>query len=188
MNRRGQVLILVAVLIPIMLLLVAVAVDAGRVFIERGRMRRAAGAAASAGISVIADRMVTQAAARQTEAAGAGPGPGGMNATATPPLDDPVVWLRDEDRRDLVSPELQAQASSEAALFLKMTGYSSDEIESLEVDVRYPQAGYDPFAPQITELRLSIHLKRRLEVLLAGLLNENWVVLQVEAHSQIPQR
>ncbi|MEJ2013697.1 MAG: hypothetical protein P8X64_15925, partial [Anaerolineales bacterium] len=98
------------------------------------------------------------------------------------------AWLTDEDRMELVSPDLKAQAASEAEFFLKLNGYSSEDIASLEVDVRYPQAGYDPSAQQITELTFAVHLKRRLEVLLAGLLNEDWVVLQVEARSQIPQR
>lgn len=188
MKPRGQVLIIVAFLIPIGLLLVAIAIDAGRIFIERGKMQRAAGAAANAGISVVSDRMVTQAVARQTQASLAALATDIPMRTPTPSLSDPVAWLTDEDRVELVSSAMQSEASNEVMLFLEKNGYSPTEIDSLEVEIEYPQPGYDPYAPQISVLSMRVQVGRRLAVLLAGLLNEDWVSLKAGAWSQIPQR
>ena len=69
---------IVAVLLVVALLLLAVVVDAGRLYIERARLKRAAQAAADAGIGVAAEHMVTLAVARQTQVA--------MSSTASPPL------------------------------------------------------------------------------------------------------
>jgi Flp pilus assembly protein TadG len=188
MNRRGQVLIVVAFLIPIALLLVAIAVDAGRIFIERSRMQRAAGAAANAGISVVSERIVNLAAARQTLAAPVGTSTAHPLLTATPPPGDPVAWLTDEDRATLVSPAVRSEAAAEAVRYLEKNGFDVERAASLEAQIDYPQAGYDAYATQITELSMQVQLEQRLVLLLVGLLNENWVMLTVDARSQIPQR
>jgi len=187
MNRRGQVLMIVAFLLPIALLLVAIAIDAGRIFIERGRTQRAAGAAANAGISVVSERMVNLASARQTQAASVGMSTGSHMPTATPPPGNPVAWLTDEDRAVLVSTAVRSEAFAEAVRYLEENGFDATRA-ALEVHINYPQAGYDPYATQITELSMRVQLEWRLDILLAGLLKEDWVKLAADARSQIPQR
>jgi hypothetical protein len=188
MNRRGQVLLIVAFLIPIMLLFLAVAVDAGRIFLERERMQRSAGAAANAGISVVADRMVALAADRRAHAAATPVPVGNMPVTSTPRPDDVVIWLENEDRAVLVSPAMQAEVERAAREYLERNGFRSEADVNLQVQIEYPQPGYDPQAVQVKVLSIRVHIERRIEVLLADLLNEDWVVLRVDARSQIPQR
>ena len=70
MKPRGQMLIVVAILLMVVLMILAVAVDGGRLLAERARLRRAAQAAADAGIGLVSEAMVTQAAARQNSGGG----------------------------------------------------------------------------------------------------------------------
>lgn len=188
MNKRGQILILIAVLIPLLLLFVAVAVDAGRLFIERARLQRSAQAAADAGISVVSEQMVTLAVSRQTVmAATPSPTPPGT-MTATPHPGDIQAWLQDEDRLTLTSGSLRATAIAEARLYAQYNqiGLSDPGITRLEID--FPQSGYDPVAPGIRVLRFSVEVTRTATVLLAGLLGESFVNLNVLGQSEIPQR
>jgi hypothetical protein len=188
MNRRGQVLIVVAILIFVTLLLLAVAVDAGRLYIERARMKRAAQAAADAGISVVADRMVTQAVARQTAVAGTpSPTPPGTG-TPTPPLGDVIAWLTDEDRALLVSDIVAVDAEASALEYAAHNGLDPADPDTLDLEVAYPQDGYTPENVAIRSLRLLVRVRRRTTVLLAGLLGEAFMDLDAEGLSEIPQR
>jgi hypothetical protein len=188
MNRRGQVLIVVAILISVTLLLLAVAVDAGRLYIERARMKRAAQAAADAGISVVADRMVTQAVARQTVMAGTpSPTPPGMS-TPTPPINDVIAWLTDEDRATLVSDAVADDAETAARDYAARNGLDPADPDTLSLEVIYPQDGYMPENIGIRSLRLLVSVRRRTTVLLAGLLGEAFVDLDADGLSEIPQR
>ncbi|MGD2162041.1 MAG: pilus assembly protein TadG-related protein [Anaerolineales bacterium] len=188
MRKRGQILIIVAVLIPVTLLLLAVAVDSGRIFIERGRVQRAAQSGADAGISVVAERMVTLAVARQTVFAST-PSPTGLaTMTATPPPSDVQAWLTDDDRATLVAPEVQATAAAEARIYASQNGYDVGDPQTLLVEVTFPQPGYDPYDRGVDSLNLFVKIHRRTTVLLAGLLGESLINLESEAQSEIPQR
>jgi uncharacterized membrane protein len=176
-NARGQMLIVIALLLMALLLLLAVAVDGGRLVVERTRLRRAAQAAADAGVGVVADQMVTQAAERQTQAAllptcaPAGP------CTPTPPLSDVSGWLTDDDRATLVAPPIQTQVAAEAQQYVLRNEFA-------DAEVSYP-ASYSVDAPVV---RVLVTLERRATILLAGLLGEEWVNLTERGLSQVPQR
>lgn len=188
MKHRGQILIIVAILIPVTLLLLAVAVDSGRIFIERGRMQRAAQSGADAGISVVAEEMITLVVARQTIfASTSSPTPPGT-MTATPPPGDVAAWLDDEDRATLASPLIQATAAAEARDYASRNGYDSGDPQTLLVEVTFPQPGYDPTDSGEKTLNLFVMIRRRTTVLLAGLLGESLILLDSEAQSEIPQR
>ena len=185
MKRHGQVLILVAVLIPILLLFLAVVVDAGRIFIERSRLQRSAQAAADAGISVVAEQMVTLAVARQTTMAGTpSPTPPGT-MTATPPPGDIQGWLHDEDRRALTSDPLQATAVAETLLYALRNGL---DLDVLRLDVEFPQPGYTPGNSGIRVLRFMVEVERQTSILLAGLFGDAFISLEATGRSEIPQR
>jgi Flp pilus assembly protein TadG len=177
MKPRGQMLIVVAILLMVVLMILAVAVDGGRLLAERARLRRAAQAAADAGIGLVAEAMVTQAAPRQTQAAAlptcapAGP------CTPTPALNDVPGWLTDEDRAALVAPPMQTQVAAEAIQYAQYNGFPQTEVS-------YPQA-YDSGAPVV---RIQVTLRRRATILLAGLLGQEWVDLVESGLSQVPQR
>jgi hypothetical protein len=188
MRQRGQILIVVAILISVTLLLLAVALDAGRLYIERARMKRAVQAAADAGISVVADRMLTQVVARQTIMAGTpSPTPPGIS-TPTPPLSDVVAWLMDEDRATLVSDEVVADAEAAARDYAARNGLDPADPDTLSLEISYPQDGYMPENIAIRSLRLLVRVRRQTTVLLAGLLGEVFVNLDAEGLSEIPQR
>jgi len=188
MRRNGQILIVVAVLIPVLLLLLAVAVDAGRLFIERGRMKRAAQAAAHAGISVVAEQMVTLAVARQTVMASTpSPTPPGV-MTATPFPGDVPAWLQDEDRATLVSDAVLGIAATEAVEYANRNGFDIANPDTLAIVVTYPQPGYAPGDAGIPVLRLLVSIRQRATILLAGLLSDQWVDLTADGQSEIPQR
>ena len=177
MKTRGQMLVVIALLLMVLLMLLAVAVDGGRLLIERARLRRSAQSAADAGIGLVAEQMVTQAAARQTQAAllptcaPAGP------CTPTPPLNDVPGWLTEDDRATLVAPPMQTQVAAEARDYAQRNEFP-------QAEVSYPE-GYDPGAPVV---RILVTLRRRATILLAGLLGEEWVDLAEQGLSQVPQR
>ena len=177
MKPHGQILVVIALLMMVVLMLLAVAVDGGRLMIERTRLRRAAQAAADAGIGVVAEQMVIQAAARQTQAAllptcaPAGP------CTPTPAINNVPGWLTDEDRATLVAPPMQTQVASEAKQYAQRNEFA-------EAEVGYPES-YDPASPVV---RIMVALRRRATILLAGLLGEEWVDLVEQGLSQVPQR
>jgi len=177
MKPRGQMLIVIAILLMVVLMLLAVAVDGGRLMIERTRLRRSAQAAADAGIAVVAEQMVTQAAARQTQAALLPTCAPALPCTPTPAVNDVPGWLTDDDRATLVAPPMQTQVAAEARQYAQRNDIPSAE-------VTYPQA-YDPGAPVV---RILVTLRRRATILLAGLLGEEWVDLDGQGLSQVPQR
>ncbi len=188
MIKRGQVLILIAVLIPIVLLFLAVAVDAGRIFIERASLKRSAQAAADAGISVVAEQMVTLAVARQTAMAGTpSPTPPGT-MTSTPLPGDIQGWLQDGDRKALVNEPLRSTAIAEAQQYARINGIDPASPEILQLDVRFPQSGYDHGDSSIRVLRFWVVVKRTTPILLAGLLGESFIHIEVSGQSEIPQR
>ena len=188
MKSRGQVLILVAVLIPVVLLMLAVVVDAGRIFIERARLRRSAQAAADAGISVVAEQMVTLAVARQTVMASTpSPTPPGT-MTATPLPNDVPAWLTDEDRRALTTDPLQGTAVAEALAYARRNGVDATQPDILRLEIQFPQPGYDPGESATHFLVFLVEVERRTAVLLAGLLGESFINLEAAGQSEIPQR
>lgn len=187
----GQIIIIVAILLMVVLLLLAVAVDVGRLFVERGRLERAAQAAADAGIGVVAEAMVTQAIPRQTQAAArspcvpdAGYGTPGAACTATPQPERAEHWLTDDDRASLTAPELRTAAAAEALAYAAANRAATADPGVLDVQIVYPDA-YQPSAPGV---RLRVSILARLSFLLAGLLGEDEIELRGEAVSEIPQR
>ena len=184
MSRRGQVVVVIAFLIPVILLLMAVGVDAGRIFLARAELQRAAESAASAGISVVADRMVTQVVIRKTEAAGTPSTP--IGATATPLPGGLTAWLTDEDRATLVSPAVVSAAESAARSILAENGVEAGT--DVEFVSNFPQQDYDPGNPDIPLLIYKVGLRTRISILLAGLLYEGWTQIDVSGEAAIPQR
>lgn len=191
MSKRGQVLVIVAVLLMVGMLLLALVVDAGSLYVEQDALDRSAQAAADAGIGWVAEQMVTQAIPRQTAAAALPAcvpdgeyGSTGASCTATPSPEHISYWLTDDDRATLVAPGIQLTAQSVASGYAARNGLvlSDPDVESLVV--RYPQ---DP-DPQAESLALSVRVRRRAVVLLAGLLSESYVHLSAEGLSEIPLR
>ncbi|HKY84314.1 MAG TPA: pilus assembly protein TadG-related protein [Anaerolineales bacterium] len=191
MRRRGQVIVVVAILLMIVLLLLALAVDVGRLFVERGRMERAAQAAADAGVAVVAEQIVTLAIPRQTEAAArppcvpdAGYGTPGASCTATPLPSRAEHWLTDDDRATLVGPAVQTEASAEALAYAAINRADPGEAGVLGVEIEYPHA----YRPQDAALQMMVSIDARLTMLLAGLLGVDQVAFEAQALSEIRQR
>jgi len=187
----GQIIVIVAILLMVALLFLAVAVDVGRLFVERSRLERAAQAAADAGIGVVAERMATQAGPRQTEAAArapcvpdAGYGTPGASCTSTPQPAHAEHWLTDDDRATLTAPEMQTEAVAEAMAYAAANRAATADPGVIDLDVDYPN-DYRPSDPGV-QMRVSV--LARLSFLLAGLLGEDEVDVNVEAISEIPQR
>jgi hypothetical protein len=180
---RGQVVVIVAVLIPIVLLMLAVAVDAGRLYAENARLERALQSGADAGISVVAEYMVTLAVARQT-ACGLTPNP----ETPYPSPDDITGWLTNDDRATLVSASIQATAQAVAMSYAARNGIAAGAPDVLEVQASYPQRGFNPYDAGILSLRLKLSARLRARILLAGLLGSEFVELRGEAISELRVR
>lgn len=191
MSDRGQVVVIVAVLLMALLLLLAVAVDGGRLYIERGRVVRAAQAAADAGIGRVGDEMVTLAVPRQTEAAlraacvpDAGFGTPDASCTATPSPGEVNHWLTDDDRETLVGPEMQTAVAAEALDYAGRNGLSEADPETLALEVEYPR-NYDLGGPVV---QLLVSVKRRATILLSGLLRLDSITFESSGLSELPQR
>jgi hypothetical protein len=182
-NRRGQVVVIIAVLIPIVLLLLAVAIDSGRLYAERARLERALQSGADAGMSVVAEHMLTLAIARQTEFA-LTPSP----ETPFPPPEDIEAWLMDDDRATLVGASIRATAQAEALRYAEFNGIDTSAPGILEVQVIYPQDGYDAYNDSIFSLRLEMRARLRAQILLAGLLGREFVELPSGALSELRVR
>ncbi|HET7009944.1 MAG TPA: pilus assembly protein TadG-related protein [Anaerolineales bacterium] len=190
-RASGQIVVIVAVLLMVVLLLLALAVDAGRLFITRSRQQRAAQAAADAGISLVAEHMVTLAVPRQTVAAGrppcvpdAGYGASGASCTATPMPSRAEQWLTDDDRATLVAPAMQTQAAGEARAYAAANRGGPGDPGIVSIDVFYP----DGYHPQDAGLRLRVSILARLSILFAQLLGDEELPVNAEAVSEIPQR
>lgn len=180
MSRRGQIVIVVAILLIVVLTLLAVAVDAGRLYVERARLARAAQAGADAGLVNVADEIGRLAATRQAEAA-ASPCP---VCTPTPDPAKPERWLTEDDRSALIAPPMQTQVASVAQDYARRNGPAPGDPRPLMVEVRYPH-GYNPSGPTV---RLRVSVTRRVIILLAGLLGRDFVDLTGEAISEVRQR
>ena len=176
MKARAQILVIAAILLSIGMLILAVAVDGGRLFLEQVRLDRAAQAAADAGIGIAAEQVVVLAAARQTEAAQA---PACPACTPTPPPSPAEAWLTDSDRDALTSSAMHIDVEREAMLYAERNGLAREA-----TSVEYP---FD-YQPQDSAVRVRFETSRRVEILLAGLLNPDWAQLDAAAISQIPQR
>ncbi|MGD8814844.1 MAG: pilus assembly protein TadG-related protein [Anaerolineales bacterium] len=187
MNRRGQIVIIIAILIPVVLLFLAVAVDGGRLYTEKAQLQRGLQSGADAGMSLVAEQMVTLAVARQTAVAQTQT-PTSPFPTATPFPDDVVAWLTDDDRATLVSAPIRASVQAEALAFAERNGIDAADEAILELDVVYPQLGYDPYNPSLDVLRLRISARRHIRFLLAGLLGHEFVEFTSEAVSELRQR
>jgi hypothetical protein len=190
-RTAGQVVVVVGVLLMIALLLLAVAVDIGRLFVERGRLGRAAQAAADAGIGVVAERMVTLAVPRQTEAAArpacvpdAGYGTPSASCTATPLPRVAEHWLTDDDRATLVAPPIRTQAADEARSYADRNRAGRTAPGILDLEVGYPHA----YRPEDAGLRMRVSILARLSILFARLLGANQLQIEAEAWSEIRQR
>jgi len=188
MNRRGQIVIVVAVLIPIVLLLLAVVVDAGRLYAERAQLERALQSGSDAGMSLVAEQMVTLEVSRQTETAKTPTPELPFPSTPFPSPEDVIAWLTDDDRATLVSAPMRATAQAEALNYAARNGIEISDSEILEIDVIYPQSGFDPYNDSIITLRLKLLATRRASILLAGLLGRDFVELSGEAISEIRLR
>jgi hypothetical protein len=191
MSRCGQIVVVIAVLIPIVLLMLAVAVDAGRLYIERARLRRAAQAGVDAGLGWVAEQMVTLAVPRQTAAAertpctpDAGFGTPNATCTGTPPPDDIPCWLTDEDRAFLVSPPMRETAQAVARHYASQNDLDASDETIQELTVDYPYL-YDPNGET---LRMQFAAKRLVTMLLAGLLGRETIEVPVEVMAEIPLR
>lgn len=180
MKPSGQVVLIVAFLIMVLLLILAFMVDGGRLYLLRGHAVRSAQAAADAGMSVAADRIVTQAVLRQTEAA-LFPC---STCTPTPDLSAAEKWLTEEDRLNLISPPLQTAVVQEALEWAARNGYEESSPEILKVEVIYP---FD-YRPAGDTLGLQVTIRRRVTILLAGLLDSDAVDFSVQARSEVRQR
>ena len=193
MNRqaRGQAVILVAVALIGLLMLLAWVVDSGRLFAERQRLARAVEGAAKAGLVVVADRMVTQAVARQTEAALRPPciadGEFGSLVgicTATPSPQDVASWLTDLDRTELISPAMQTPVAQAVEDYAARNGIepSSSGVDELEVHFPHDHNFGD------RRLTLRVVARRVFTVLLAGLLGQERAEITVETLQFLDQR
>jgi hypothetical protein len=180
-RQRAQILVIAAILLSIGLLFLAVAVDGGRLYLEHVRLDRAVQAAANAGISVAAEKVVALAAVRQTEAALAPPCPPPPPAecTPTPPPALVEAWLADADRAELVSDAVQGEVEGIALSYAEL-----NTLEGASTVVEYP---YE-YHPQDTAVRVRVATRRELDILLVGLLDPDWVRLEAVAISQVPQR
>ena len=191
MSRRGQIIVVVAILLMVVLLLLAVAVDVGRLFIERGRLDRAAQAAADAGVGVVAEHMVTLAIPRLTEGAArqaclpdAGYGTPGALCTATPSPNRAEQWLTDADRAELVAGPVQTAAAAEAFAYAVANGVAPGSAGVTSVGVTYPE-GYNLQGPT---LKMRVSVRAALDFLFGGLLGREDVDLGIEALSEVRQR
>ena len=192
-NERaaGQILIVFAILILIMVFFLAWIVDGGRIAIRRAETRRGAEAAANAGMVVVGNQMLTQAVARQTEAAGrppcapeAGYGTPAPNCTATPQIRDIPAWLTDDDRATLVSPAVQTPVAAAAQDYAARNNVGPASTNIVEFSVIYP---FD-YQAQAREIRLNIRIRRAISILLAGVLNRTQAELAEESIATLPQR
>lgn len=191
MTARGQIVVVVAVALMVILIILAVAVDAGRLYIEHQRLDRSAQAAADAGIGWVSEQMVTQAVARQTEAASLPAcipdgdfGETGASCTATPLPAEVPHWLNDDDRATLVSPDVRATAEAVGREYAARNGIgpSNPDIETLTLIYPY---GYEPLGDQ---LGLLVQVREKVSILLVGLIGQEFVHLPGEGLSEVPQR
>lgn len=189
MKARGQVVIIFAFLIIIGLFLLALLVDGGRLYVYRGRDQRAAQSAADAGIGLVAERMVTLAIPRMTEASlassclaeGEFSAPGAA-CTSTPEPDEIADWLTEDDQQALLAPEIKVTVQALAVEYAGRNGISESEPAISDLQAEYPYR----YQHESETIRIRVTVRRNVEVLLAGLLGQEFIVLPVEAISEVP--
>jgi Flp pilus assembly protein TadG len=179
-SQRGQIVIIVAVLLTATLFLLALVVDGGRIAWQRSQAKRAAQAAADAGIGIVAENIVTQAVLRQTEAASS-------PCSSCTPTPDPAIassWLTADDRATLIAPPLRTQVAAEALEYAQRNGFDPAQPEVQSVQIDYPLS----YNPSDDSIRIRVQITRNFIVLLAGILGQESFDIPVEAISQIQQR
>lgn len=191
MNAKGQVIVVVAILILVSVTLLALLVDGGRLYWRGSQARRAAQSAADAGMGLVAEQMVTLAAPRQTVAAGLASclpdgdyGDESAVCTATPKPAEISHWLLDEDRQQLVQPEMRATVQAAAYEYAARNGYSTGDPALIEMNAQYPYG----YAPEAETIRLRFVIRQRTVVLMTRLLGPEWVELPAVAISELPQQ
>lgn len=193
MKSRGQILIILAFLIPIGLLIIAVAIDVGRLYRERAQAERAAQSAANAGVSALAEELATLAVARYQEAVStpsATPDPAitaepTQIATPTPPIQELTGWLRDDDRAALAWDPIRSRVIEVAEDYASLNDLDPERENIQALEITYPQTGFDPYDQDHTTLRLSVRVRGRSLMLLAGLVGREYVDFSVEAASEL---
>jgi hypothetical protein len=180
MKRKGQIVLIVGILLMVLLTLLAVIVDGGRLYVQQGRIQHSAQAAADAGIGVIAEKIVTQAASHQATAF-AYPCP---SCTPTPDPYQPHLWLTDYDRMMLVAAPQRTAVAQVAIEFASYNDLEISDPEILQVSVLYPFE-YNLSDPS---LRVDVQITQRTSILLVGLLNREFVDLSGRGISEILQR
>jgi hypothetical protein len=196
MRSRGQILIILAFLIPIALLIIGVAIDVGRLYRQRAQVERAAQSAANAGVSALAEEMATLAFARYEDALStpsATPDPLATpeptpEGNSTPPSQDLPGWLQDEDRAALTVDPIRSRVIEVVELYASLNELDT-EAESIQtLEIIYPQLGFNAYNPGLASLRLSVRVRGRSLMLLAGLVGREYVDFSVEAASQLQIR
>jgi hypothetical protein len=193
LNRRGQILIMVAILLVAVLFFLAVLVDTAGLMVERHELNRAADAAARAGLAVVGDAMVTQVVSVQTLSAlrgcsfrpsaleGATPTPA---CTATPHPDEFFPWLNDQHRKTLVSPAMRTQVAAGVHLYAENNHVGEKDPDVVAFEVIYPYE-YHQVAG---DLNIYVRIRRRVAILFAGLLGRDVEVLSGDTVQSIPQK
>ncbi len=193
MMRRapGQSVILVALALIGILILLAWVVDSGRIFAERQRLTRGVESAAKAGMVVVADRITTQAVARQTEAASRPAcsadvpfGSASGLCTATPSPQDVLAWLTDVDRAELISPDMQTPVAAAAQTYASHNGIQASGGDGGRLEINYP---YN-YTPGDARIFLQAIAHRMLAELFGDLLGNEETEIVVESMQSVEQR
>ena len=189
-NEQGQVVIIVAVVLMVTLFFLAVIIDGARLMVERQELKRAADAAAKAGLVVVGDRMVTQVIQAQTAQASVTVTPNpvgstpGVTPTATSSSGKFYDWLDDDHRATLVAPPMQTVVATQSVGYAEMNGLGPSNPLVLEFDVAFPYQ-YDPGGQH---LKIHVQIRRKVTVMFASLLGIEEGVLSGESKQSIPQR
>jgi hypothetical protein len=212
-RQKGQLLIVIAIVISIAMLFLAVAVDAGRLYLERNRMRRGAQSAADAGVGLAAEEMVEIAEFRREDAIKKWQEEveeaqmewedaclGGVNFPDDPAPDpDPEINCDEEfepEPFEPCDPEPQCWLLPEDWVTMQGGTISNAvEREALNYarlngfDLNDPitlalNVTYEVDAGKL-ELLVNVQIRRQASILLVGLLGQSFAVLDVEGESVV---
>ena len=180
MKRDGQVILIVGFFLIVLLTLMAVVVDGGRLYLQQTSIHQGAQSAADAGIGVIADVIVTQAAAQQATAV-ANPCP---LCTPTPDPEQAYLWLSDEDRQFLIASPQRTAVAHTARTYAGFNGFEVGHQDTIAVNVHFP------FDYHVGDgiVRVEVEIIRQTTILLIGLLDRDFITLSSQAVSEIRQR
>jgi hypothetical protein len=92
--------------------------------------------------------------------------------------------LSDDDRATLVSSPIQTQVAIAAVDYAIRNGLNPREPSTLSLSVIYPYA----YHPDWIVLQIQVSAVKQTNLLLVGLLNQEWVDLPVEGISEVRQR